>query len=191
MSKDDTYSQPVSIQPSSRTTHSPPRPARSYEDLNPAHFLSANPVGQSAVKRNSAAQVDSFVSQQAGSQPYCGLKPSESRRYRIVIRFTAAERSRIVGQSLDARLTVSQFVRLSLLNNPRLDPERNRLLHRINYQLSRHGTNLNQIAKHLNMATISPDQAAHAVAVLRQDYSDAYKAVCTALANGRKYDQQQ
>ena len=136
----------------------------------------------------SSAQVAHDVCHAGGIHSAGGLKPDGRRSHRIVIRFTAIERCTIVEQARTARLTTSQYVRLILLNNPGLDPDRNRLLLKANYQLSRHGTNLNQIAKSLNTGDITPDQAAQAVAALRQEFSNAYSDVGKALANGRKYE---
>ncbi len=136
----------------------------------------------------SSTQVESVVSHKAVRQHSCGLKPDRRRDFRIVIRFRASERARIVKHAQDCRQTVSQYVRLVLLNDPGLDPQRHSLLMKINYQLTRQGTNLNQIAKQLNMEAITPDQAAQAVAALRQEFSEVYSSVGKALANGRKYE---
>lgn len=136
----------------------------------------------------SSAQVAHNVCHAGGIHSAGGLKPDGRRSHRIVIRLTGAERAMIVEQARTARLSISQYVRLIMLKNPGLDPDRNRLLLKVNYQLSRHGTNLNQIAKSLNAGDIMPDQAAQAVAALRQEFSDAYRDVGKALANGKQYD---
>lgn len=136
----------------------------------------------------SSAQVAHNVCHESGRHSAGGLKPDGRRLHRIVIRFTGAERGTIVEQARKARLTTSQYVRLILLKNPGLDPDRNRLLLKVNYQLSRHGTNLNQIAKSLNAGDITSDQSAQAVAALRQEFSEAYSDVSRALANGRVYE---
>ncbi len=138
----------------------------------------------------SSAQVAHNVCHTGGIHSAGGLKPDGRRSHRIVTRFTGAERAMIVEQARTARLSISQYVRLILLKNPGLDPDRNRLLLKVNYQLSRHGTNLNQIAKNLNVGDMTPDQAAQAVAALRQEFSDAYRDVGKALVNGREYDDQ-
>lgn len=138
----------------------------------------------------SSAQVAHNVCHASGIHSAGGLKPDGRRSHRIVIRLTGAERATIVEQARTARLSISQYVRLIMLKNPGLDPERNRLLLKVNYQLSRHGTNLNQIAKSLNAGEITPDQAAQAVEALRQEFSDAYSDVGKALTNGRVYEDQ-
>lgn len=136
----------------------------------------------------SSTQVESVVSHKAVRQHSGGLKPDRRRDFRIVIRFRAAERAKIVKHAQDCRQTISQYVRLVLLNDPGLDPQRHSLLMKLNYQLTRQGTNLNQIAKQLNMGAITPDQSAREVAALRQEFSEVYSTVGKALANGRRYE---
>ena len=188
MSKNDVISPPV-VAVSPQRILSSAHINHADDNLNSVEPMSDKPVGQwsGKGKTKSRAQVARFVSQQAVGQRAGGLKPKGSRAYRIVIRFTQAERAKIVRHAQDARLTVSPYVRLVLLNDPGLDPARHWLLMRLNYQLSRHGTNLNQIAKQLNAGDIAPEQASHAVEALRQEFSDAYSDVGKALANGRSY----
>ena len=186
MSKNTTTLPPIAAVTHQRM----PSPARiSHADAHPVEPLSDKLVGHLSGKgkTKSSAQVARFVSQQAVGQRAGGLKPKGSRAYRIVIRFTQAERAKIVRHAQEARLTVSPYVRLVLLNDPGLDPARHRLLMRLNYQLSRHGTNLNQIAKRLNAEDIAPEQAADGVEALRQECSAAYRTIGKVLANGRSY----
>lgn len=157
-------------------------------DAHAAQNLSAS--GNTNGNTKSSAQIAHNVCHAVGIRSAGGLKPDGRRSHRIVTRFTGAERAMIVEQARTARLSISQYVRLILLKNPDLDPDRNRLLLKVNYQLSRHGTNLNQIAKSLNTGDITPDQATQAVAALRQEFSDAYSNVGKALVNGREYDDQ-
>ena len=133
-------------------------------------------------------RVESVVSQRAVRQHSGGLKPDRRRDFRIGLRYRASERAKIVQHAQECRQTVSQYFRLELLNDPGLDPQRHSLLMKLNYQLTRQGTNLNQIAKQLNMGAITPDQSAREVAALRQEFSQVYSAVGKALANGRRHE---
>jgi hypothetical protein len=165
------------------------RPLQAYDSLKKVGRVLSQPVQQSSQPNNTSfAQVESFVSQQAVKQNSCGLKPDRRRDFRIVIRFTHAEREKIVEHAYDTRLTVSQYVRLVLLNDPGLDPQRNRLLMRINYQLTRHGNNLNQIAKQLNTGGRGYTQAVDAIEALWKMLSPIYRVVGNALTNGRRYE---
>lgn len=133
----------------------------------------------------SYAQVESFVRHQGGRQNSGGLKPGNSRPYRITTRFSEEERNTLVIYAENARLTLSQFVRYSLLKSPALDPARNRLLLKANYELTRQGTNLNQIARQLNAGALSHEQAESLLASLAPGMAQAYAALHEALANGR------
>jgi len=136
-------------------------------------------------KAKSSAQVESFVCQQTGSQNSGELKLDGSRPYRIVVRFTKEEKVTVGIQAKQARMPVSSFVRLTLLRQPGLDPERNSLLHKVHYELTKQGTNLNQIAKHLNGGTASLEQGNSMLAIIARPLLATYQAVQQALVDGK------
>ena len=136
-------------------------------------------------KEKSSAQVESFVCQPSGSQNSGELKLDGSRPYRIVVRFTEDEKNAVGIQAKNARMPVSTFVRLTLLRQPSLDPERNKLLHKVHYELTKQGTNLNQIAKHLNSDTATIEQSNSMLAIIARPLLAAYQAVQRALADGK------
>ena len=184
MSKDDATTPPVRQQ-FQQAARGLCRPARAYEDLKSSPSLSADSTGSHSEKKiKSYAQVDSFVSQPVGSQNYCELKLNGSRTYRVVTRFTKEEKESVVIQAQKSRMTVSDFVRLMLLKQPELDPERNSLLHKVHFELTKQGTNLNQIAKQLNAGTVTNGQGASMVAMISRSLMTAHQAVLQALSEG-------
>jgi hypothetical protein len=136
-------------------------------------------------KSKSSAQVESFVEPQAVQRNSGGLKPSKSRPSHIGIRLTPQEREIVVQQAEKIGLTISEYARLTILKSPSLDPERHRLLLKLNLELTRQGTNLNQIAKQLNGKVVSPEQAESLLAMIARTMMQAHKAVHDALTNGR------
>ena len=137
-------------------------------------------------KAKSGAQVESFVCQPAGCQNSGELKLEGSRPYRIVVRFTKEEKDSIGIQAEKARMPVSNYVRLTLLKLPGLDPERNRLLHTANFELTKQGTNLNQIARHLNGGTATIDQGNSMLAIIARSLLSAHQRVKEAMSAGRQ-----
>lgn len=139
-------------------------------------------------KAKSYAQVESFVRQHVVGQNSCELKLRDSRPCRIIARFSKEERETVVRQAKGAGLTVSEYIRLTLLKSPSLDPERHQLLLKANFELTKQGTNLNQIAKHLNAGMGKPSQGASMLAVISRSLMNAHMAVRQALAEGRSED---
>jgi hypothetical protein len=147
------------------------------------------PVGhQNADKAKSYAQVESFVRQHVVRHNSGELKLRDSRPCRIITRLSEKERETILRQAKEACLTVSEYIRLTLLKSPSLDPERHQLLLKANFELTKQGTNLNQIAKHLNAGTGKPSQGASLLAVISRSLMKAHMAVRQALAEGRSAD---
>jgi hypothetical protein len=143
-------------------------------------------LGQpNTVKAKSSAQVESFGCQKTGSQDSGELKLDGSRPYRIVIRVTKEERESIGSQAEKARLPIANYVRLAIFRQPSLDPERNKLLHKANYELTKQGTNLNQIAKHLNGSTANIDQGNSMLAIIARSLMSAHNTVKQALSEGK------
>lgn len=133
----------------------------------------------------SYAQVESFVGQQVVGPTSGELKLEQSRPCKITARFTEAERKTVVRHAKTARLPISTYIRLTLLRLPGLDPERNKLLLKANFELTKQGTNLNQIAKHLNSGTASIDQGDSMLAIIARSLLSAHRSVREALSEGR------
>jgi len=136
-------------------------------------------------KSKSCAQVESFGCQDSGSQDSGELKLDGSRTSRIVIRFTKEEKDHIGSQAEKVRMPLANYIRLTLFRLPSLDPERNKLLHKLNFELTKQGTNLNQIAKHLNGGTASIDQGNSMLAIIARSLLSAHNSVKQALAAGK------
>lgn len=144
-------------------------------------------VKQSVKKSKSSAQVETFVGQHAVRQISCGLKPEEKRKSRVTTRFSHEERKKLVGRAQKARLTLSEYMRVVTLESPALDPERHKLLLKTNYELTRQGVNLNQIAKRLNAGRGSTACAEGMLAELFDALMEVQKMVHQALSEGRSY----
>ena len=164
MNKDDSFAMPVSEEVAARKE--PNRP-----------------------KSKSSAQVENVVCQPTGSQRSGALKLDGSRPYRIVVRFSKEEKESVGIQAKNARMPVSSFVRLTVLKLPGLDPDRNKLLHKIHFELNRQGNNLNQIAKHLNAKTATPEQGDSMLAILGRSLLSAHRAVRQVMTEGRRYEE--
>lgn len=141
---------------------------------------------QNSKKSKSCTQVESFVSHENGSQDSGELKLDETRTSRIVIRFTKEEKEYVGIQAEKARMPVSHYVRLTLLKRPSLDPERNELLHKANFELTKQGTNLNQIAKHLNAGAVSIERGDSMLAMIARSLLSAHRVIQQALAEGKR-----
>ncbi|MDX2027795.1 MAG: plasmid mobilization relaxosome protein MobC [Alphaproteobacteria bacterium] len=135
----------------------------------------------------SYAQVAGFVSRKSVKQNPSGLKPDISRSCRLVIRFSKKERATIVSHAESARMTISQYARLTLLKAPSLDPQRNKYLMRANYELTRQGINLNQIAKQFNGGEITSDEAINMLSGISHPIGQALNDLRAAIASTAKH----
>jgi hypothetical protein len=136
----------------------------------------------------SCAQVALSVEQQVVERKACGLKPGESKPFRLAVRLSENEREHVVRRAEKARLTLSEYFRASILGPEfvsNIDPVRQKQLQDISRELGRQGNNLNQIAKHLNAGSASPEQGESMLAMLARSLLSAHKAVRHALAEGR------
>ncbi len=135
----------------------------------------------------SSAQVATSVGQQDVRQKSCGLKPRESRAVRITARFSEDERELLVRQAETVCLTVSEYIRAAVLGadyRPPLSKELCSSLLALHRELTKQGSNLNQIARQLNAGLITPDRAEQLLASLMPELSKAYTAIYETLANG-------
>jgi hypothetical protein len=149
------------------------------------------PLSATGVQRpedpTSFAQVESFVCQKTGTQNSSELKLDISRGCRIVMRVTRNEQAIIGTHAKKAGMSVSNYIRLTILNNPGLDPDRNKYLRKLDFELTKQGTNLNQIAKHLNAGTATIDQGNSMLAIISRSMLSAHRAVREALTQGKTY----
>ena len=138
----------------------------------------------------SYAQVAGSVKQPAVKRNPGELKLDNSKHSYIGIRFTRAEREIVVKQAEEYGLTISEYVRASVLGDKYLsaiDPVKRELLQNISRELGRQGTNLNQIAKQLNGGTTSFEEGNSTLAVLARSLLSAQQSVRHALAEGSLY----
>lgn len=169
-----------------------------YAELNDmATVQQVSPVGQQ-VRQNvgqeyetgkSYAQVASAVGQQSVRRQTSGLKP-ESRPCKISTRFTSGERDFLVEQAEISCLTLSEYIRASAMGPgyaATIDPMKRQLLKDAIRELNRQGNNLNQIARHLNVGNLIPDQAERELSRLELSLIAAQRAVRAALAEGQSY----
>jgi len=148
------------------------------------------PVGQNDEKTKSSAQVATSVGQHGVRQKSCGLKPGESRPFKITARFASGEREFLVRQAETSCLTVSEYIRASSLGPgyaAAIDPMRRQLLQDALRELNRQGNNLNQIAKHLNAGVVSPQEGDSLLALLSRTLMSAQRAVRQAASEGKTY----
>lgn len=140
-------------------------------------------------KSKSYAQVAGLVGHNSGLPNPGGLKPNRKRPFRLMGRFTGEERD-IVQQRADLHnLRINDYVRAAVLGlhyRAPLSKEVRKELAALNRELGRQGTNLNQIARHLNTGIKTPAQANNAVAVLQDDLREVYQALFAVLMNGKE-----
>ena len=149
-------------------------------------------------KSKSFTQVEVSVEQQVVEQKPGGLKPEtgRSKPHRLAVRLSDKEHEHVVRQAEKACLTLSQYFRASILgaeyvsntsNISAIDPVKRELLQNIAKELGRQGTNLNQIARHLNGGTASPEEGDSMLAIIARPLLQAYQAVRKALVEGQDY----
>ena len=138
-------------------------------------------------KTESSAQVATYVGQQAVGHMSGGLKPKDSKPFRISVRFSEMEREILVRQAEKSCLTVSEYIRASVLGAGYLsaiDPVKRQLLKNVSRELGRQGNNLNQIAKHLNAGVALPEQGNSMLAMITRSLLSAHQIVRQALTEG-------
>lgn len=146
---------------------------------------------QNSKKAKSYAQVATCVGQHVVGRMSGGLKPKDSKSFRISVRFSETEREILVRQAEKSCLTVSEYIRASVLGAgyiSTIDPVKRQLLQDINRELSRQGNNLNQIAKHLNAGAASPAQGDSMLAMIARSLLSVHMRASRALAEGKRYE---
>ena len=138
----------------------------------------------------SFAQVALCVEQHVVERKACGLKPDQERTSRLAVRLSDSERDYVRKRAKTARLSLSEYIRVSVLGDAyvsTVDPERQKLLHELSRELGKQGSNLNQIAKHLNTRGES-QQGEGMLAELFDSLVAAHNAVRRAMAERKRYE---
>ena len=146
---------------------------------------------QNLRNKKSYAQVAPSVEQRVVRQSSGGLKPRESKPYRLGVRLSENEHEIVVRHAQNAGLTVSEYVRVSALGPTyasSIDPVKRQLLQDISRELGRQGNNLNQIAKHLNAGTTSSTEGDSMLGMIARSLLSAHMKVARALAEGKRYE---
>lgn len=169
-----------------RETNDLPAPEKSPP---PKPALSSRTTNMRKVFAESYAQVAPSVLHPV-AQKSCGLKPesvggkkSEVRS----IRFQAGELVIVEAKAVMAGVSINSYIRAAALGSDYeqpMHPELRKALLATNRELTAHGNNLNQIAKHLNMGQITPDRAVSMLDAIRHPLVRTLMAVKKALAQG-------
>jgi len=150
--------------------------------------LPVQSVVQDGNKPKSSAQVETFVVQPAVLQKSCALSsPKTSNPPPLSVRFTYDDLLVLRQNAKAVGISVSEYVRQASLGShytPPHDPDLADALRSTLVELTRHGTNLNQIAKHLNVGSQTPDQAEGVLSIIYPAYLRTLSKVRKALARG-------
>ena len=149
-------------------------------------------VGQNDTKNfKSCAQVERSVKPQvaplvapnsAGSFP----RPQKTYSYGLKLRDGELDIIRLKAQDLN--MSVNAYIRASVLGAgyvSAIDPTKHQLLINIQRELNKQGTNLNQIAKHLNAGILNPFQGKDHLSLLARSLLNAHSSVRLALSESR------
>jgi hypothetical protein len=132
----------------------------------------------------SSAQVETLVGPRKVAPPKsCGLKPKRRRASPVKVRLNESENEQVREEARRAEMSVNAFIKCAILGN-RYDPKMRIQLLSLNRELTAHGRNLNQIAKHLNGGTLAPSQGVAMLDTIRVPLVRALNAVKKALVQG-------
>ena len=147
-------------------------------------------VAQKELKNfKSFAQVESCVGQSIVRQNSCELKLKGRRIHRVTTRFTYEEKIRLIENAKVSQLKLSDYIRASVLGAgyvSAIDPAKRQLLINIQGELNKQGSNLNQIAKHLNAGILNPLQGKDTLSLLARSLLNTHSSVRQALTEGRR-----
>jgi hypothetical protein len=171
------------------------RPLGAYDSLkNPSSQQGCDTQKRSDTlsdkKAKSYAQVAPSVRPPVVRPKPCELKLGRERPHRLMARFSDDEKTFVQRKAKTARLSLSEYIRVSVLGDvyvSTVDPERQKLLHELSRELGKQGSNLNQIAKHLNTRGES-QQGEGMMAALFDSLVDAHNAVRRAMAERKRYE---
>jgi hypothetical protein len=171
-------------------------PTAKHEDAgsNAARVAPPPVVAQSGItpgshenSEQSFAQVATMVGPRDVAPPKsCGLKPNRERASPIKVRLSDAERELVRRKAAHANLSVNAFIKASILGadyKPPLDPGLRRVLLKLNLELTRQGTNLNQIARQMNAGLVSILQGETMLETLGRSLLRTHQYIRKALAH--------
>lgn len=144
-------------------------------------------LGQKITK--SDAQVETVVRPQVVSPQSGELKLGRLRRYRLMGRFSREEKERVKASAEAAELSVNEYIRATALGagyKPPFNPELVKALQALNLELTRQGTNLNQIAHLRNGGKATDAEADSMLGIVARSMLNTHKAVLAALSAGKE-----
>lgn len=150
----------------------------------------ASPLGDEfVIFSKSYAQVATSVRPQVVRLKSGELKLGRHRPHRLMGRFSNDEKETVEAKAKAARLSVNEYIRAVSLGadyKAPHDPEWTKALLAANRELTRQGTNLNQIAHKRNSNLIDEAQTDSLLGILTRSLLQAHKAVRAALTYGRR-----
>jgi hypothetical protein len=138
--------------------------------------------------RKSFAQVETLVRPQVVRPKSCELKlRGRSRPYRLMGRFSEAEKGTVIVKAKAAGLSVNEYIRASILGRdyqPPFDKQFRQALLMVYRELTAWGNNINQIAKGMNSGTTTPAQAGITIERMKEGLQEALRLAHKVLARG-------
>ena len=166
-------------------------PTTSAQPLSQSSFVVTPHSPGEAFFKKSDAQVAVLVSPPKPCE--LKLKDTESkstkktkRRNPLTVRLSDVEQEMVKAKAKMIGCSVNSFVKAAVLGYrfPPV-PELIKTLFMLNRELTAQGNNLNQIARHLNGVTISPEQGLSMMDTLGHSMLRTHKEVRKALSNGQ------
>lgn len=136
----------------------------------------------------SSAQVESLVRPQVVSPNSGELKLGRERPYRLMGRFSASERETVLRRAKNVEMSVNEYIRTVTLGpgyTPPLPPTLQQTLRDLNFELTKLGTNINQLTKDKNGGKATSTQVTARLDAIRRPLIGALRAVKDALGQGR------
>ncbi|MDE1902117.1 MAG: plasmid mobilization relaxosome protein MobC [Alphaproteobacteria bacterium] len=137
----------------------------------------------------SYAQVATSVRPQVVRPKSGELKLGRHRPHRLMGRFSDDEKETVEAKAKAANLSLNEYIRAVSLGGDYKaphDPEWTKALLAANRELTRQGTNLNQIAHKRNSNLIDEAQTDSLIGILTRSLLQAHRAVRAALTYGRR-----
>jgi|ERR1700722_433284 len=135
----------------------------------------------SLISKKSYAQVDLLV---GPPKDRASAKPKRARAHPVKVRLSEEERGAVQANAEEAGCSVNAYLKALALKRWPIGPALRQSLLSIYRELTRQGTNLNQIAKHLNGGTANPAQGESMLVIVGRSLLQAHKAVRNALSQG-------
>ena len=135
------------------------------------------------------AQVAVMVAPQVVRPEPCALKRGiKVRQNPLGVRFSDSELEIVKGRAKEAGCSVNGYIRAAALGTDYKqphDPARTKALLATNRELTAQGSNINQIAKHMNAGKVHPTEAEGILGAIARSILQTHKAVRAALTLGR------